>query len=396
MNEDNLPPDWAPSQEPEQLEPVEQVKHPEQGVEPSSLKMGLAESSDTSQHSPDSGEQPPSAGLPQSVGQARSSEVKKVRGVLRVVPVAQPQLGEGAQQQWVGQPLPAGQQKYCPYCRGGNPLNGVTCVWCGRLMEGPPLPNREPSRNLFEAYKAAVLHSSAEGFASEVPGATWARIWLGLGVMTVAYTLLQLLIRALFFGDAYSRIFSTVMTGSPGAGGSSGSPAGVGSGASGTTIPAPLRAIFTNVLDFMQGPWLPIINVLLTVAGFFLGALLLYGISRLFGGVGRTRRFGPDFKVFAYLYSLVSVPLGLITSALALVPVAGGCVGFLLAIYSIRLQYFVVRASMQMTRSKAQSVIIAEFVLWFALGIIITVVVFTIALSALFSSMSQHLGSQIR
>lgn len=336
----------------------------------------------------------------------RTSEVQRINGVLHVVPAPGAQPVDPASQQqessgwygqgpWQAEPVPPALQKYCPYCRGGNPLDAVACIWCGRVMDGPPIPDRAPSPSLLEAYKETILHGSAEGMASEVPAASWRRIWLGISVATLVSVLLQWVLRTIYIGNSFSSIFNSTAAGTVSSG-SAGSGTTGASGVGGNGIPLPMSSTLASMLDFMQGPLLTLIMGLVTSAGFFLSALFLYWLARKFGGVGRTGKFGQDFRVHAYLLSLIAVPLSTVSGAVALVPVVGYLVALLLSLYAIRLQYFAVRASMQLTRSKAQNVIIVEFVLSFLLSSVLVFIVFAIVLSGVFSEVFQHSFSQLK
>lgn len=267
----------TPSESGEPTEQPEQVRPP---TAPTTASSEAVAAGEQTMHFPGQPGQAP----PQSRG-----EVQKIHGVLRVVQPdipAPPEHPLHVQQPSVQQPTARPAEIYCPSCHGGNPFHAVTCMWCGRPIDQPPLPNRSPSSSLFEAYKQVVLHASAEGFASEVPGASWRRVWTGLGIMALAGLVIQLVIRLLFLPD---RLFNftppaTIPGGSTG-GTDAGPPPPVAVNGS-DLVAGPLGAFF----DFLRSPILIVGTVLLGLVGFFVGSLLLYWLCRRFGGIGRTAR----------------------------------------------------------------------------------------------------------
>lgn len=131
-------------------------------------------------------------------------------------------------------------------------------------------------------------------------------------------------------------------------------PAALGSGIG---VLAPIRKG-----DYVLWLWLAVLTPLAIYIGFFVGALFVYRVCRVVGGVGRTGLFASDFKVHAYLLSLVAVPVSVLSSAVSLIPNAGSYASSGIIIYSFFLQYLAIRASMQLSRSKAQRVIMIEIV----------------------------------
>jgi hypothetical protein len=240
-------------------------------------------------------------------------------------------------------------------------------------VEGPPVANRPPSPGLLAAYWQAVRYPSAEGMASEVPGASWSRVWIGLGAVAVVAVLTSL-IRALYISAA----LSPMINGSTGA----------------TSASGFLRDTASGLVGFATGP-LIIGLALVAIPGFFLGALFLYWLCRIVGGVGRTGKFGPDFKVHAYLLSLVTVPTSIVSNIASAIPVVGSFLLLPVSVYVIFLQYFVIRASMQLTRNRAQRVIIIEIVIGVVLGTIITIVILSVMLSSVFGEFGR-ISSSLR
>jgi hypothetical protein len=109
-----------------------------------------------------------------------------------------------------------------------------------------------------------------------------------------------------------------------------------------------------------------------TIIGFFIDALLLYGLAKLFGGKGRTGKFGPDFLLHAYLVVLVFTPSMILYDMVSMIPIAGSCIGLILGIYVLHLDYKVIQVSRLLDPSSALATIIASLVvgLFIFLGII--------------------------
>jgi uncharacterized protein (DUF983 family) len=270
----------------------------------------------------------------------------------------------------VAQPLQRPPQIYCPRCKGGNPSNSILCMWCGLALDQPPLPDRPPSRNLLSAYKLVVSRPSAESFASEVAGASWPRTWIAM--LTVTIVNLLVLVASVLISKAMFGNLPTSATG------------GAESGAT-TSVPWTFVSV-PVIFDFVVGPAVLVGSGVAIIVSFFLNTLLTYWLCRRFGGIGRTGRFGPDFKVHAYLLSLVSAPLSLATSLASLVPYLGSFGGLAFSLYGFLLQYYAIRASMQMARNNARIVIAVQFAISFVLSFIIIIVSLFYILSVVFGS----------
>lgn len=232
-----------------------------------------------------------------------------------------------------------------------------------------PIANRPPSPNVLTAYWETIRHPSAEGMASEVPGASWSRILLGVAaasLISVVFSLLQ----GILLGSLSSQVGSASRSGT------------------GALLPA-------RTFDF--GVWLlgAILTPVAVYIGFFLGTLFLYWLCRIFGGVGRTGQFGPDFKVLSYLLSLIAVPISVINGFLSLIPVVGSLASLGVSVYSIVLQYYAIRAAMQMSSSKAQRVIITLIIVGLVLGVVLVIIILMF-LAAEISSVFGRIGSGLR
>jgi hypothetical protein len=107
---------------------------------------------------------------------------------------------------------------------------------------------------------------------------------------------------------------------------------------------------------------------IITVPLFFLiGTFILHLIAKMLGGQG-------DYGKFAYLAGTFQAPLTIVSSILAVIPVLGGCVSFLIVIYTYVLSFFAVKANYGLTSGRAVAVILIPLALLFVLAICFGVV----------------------
>jgi len=125
-------------------------------------------------------------------------------------------------------------------------------------------------------------------------------------------------------------------------------------------MPPEQRAIFDQILQTRTSPTGLIMSfvqsLLMIPLVFLLGAGLTHLISKMFGGQG-------TFGNTAYLQSLFMVPINLI----AAIPFIGGCIGFILYIYSIALWFFSTKAEQKLTTGKTIGVAIVAGIAFLAI-----------------------------
>ena len=96
---------------------------------------------------------------------------------------------------------------------------------------------------------------------------------------------------------------------------------------------------------------------IVTVPVFFLiGTFILHLIAKLLGGQG-------EYSKFAYLASTFQAPLTIVSSILAIIPLLGGCVSLLIAIYGYVLSYFAIKVNYGLSNGRAVAVILIPLVL---------------------------------
>lgn len=109
----------------------------------------------------------------------------------------------------------------------------------------------------------------------------------------------------------------------------------------------------------LMGPMLGGVSLLsiITVPVFFLiGTFITHLLATAFGGRG-------DYGKFAYLAATFQSPIVAANAAIAIVPVLGGCVVFLVSIYSYVLAYYAVRVNYNLTSGRAIAVLLIPFAL---------------------------------
>lgn len=114
---------------------------------------------------------------------------------------------------------------------------------------------------------------------------------------------------------------------------------------------------------------------IITVPVFFLiGTFILHLIAGMLGGQG-------EYSKFAYLVATFQAPLTIASSILSIIPVLGGCVGFLIAIYGYVETYFAVKAHYGLTSGRALAVVLIPL----AILIILSICLAAVAIGGLFA-----------
>jgi hypothetical protein len=123
-----------------------------------------------------------------------------------------------------------------------------------------------------------------------------------------------------------------------------------------------------------------LLGALLGVIGLLVYALIVYAIARAQGGTG-------TFEIQVALLGTFIPPLLLITTLLGQIPILGGTVGFLLAIYQIYLYIVATQAAQNITLGKAviavllPSLLILCCLIAAALGLLAAILPWTVTTS---------------
>lgn len=211
---------------------------------------------------------------------------------------------------------------------------------------GSPLPLGEAIRQLPAQWIRVISHPGAMTLAEESGKASWDILWVQLIITSVVTAIFSFLVNLEGF---------TTMT-MP-TSGSSGSDA----------------EIVTAVHSVTTG--LSFAELLLVPAFFFIGMGIYYGLAKAFGGQGR-------FVTQGYTFLLIQTPLGIITSILSLIPIAGSFIAAGVGIYEIVLNVFAIMAVHRLSGGKATAVVLIPLGVVFLLACALVVVVFALAISA--------------
>jgi len=102
--------------------------------------------------------------------------------------------------------------------------------------------------------------------------------------------------------------------------------------------------------------------------GFLIGTFIIHLIAKMLGGQG-------DYGKFAYLASTYQAPLTMASAILSIIPFLGGCVAFLVLIYTYVESYFAVKTNYGLTSGRAIATILIPLVIVSLLIICLVVVV---------------------
>lgn len=243
-----------------------------------------------------------------------------------------PASGYGAQQNPYGtpseNPYATPQNPYGTY--GPPPENPYATPaysnqeYSGGPAYGPPsstpLPLGQAIRELPNQYIKVLTKPGAMTFAEEMGKASWDIVWVQLIVYAIIGTILGYL--------------GTLISGSA-----------LNTSSTGSLNPAILQSLRSITLGASFG------QIVLIPLFFFIGMAIVYGLARAFGGQGR-------FLTQGYTFLLFDTPLGILSSLLALIPIAGGIIALAIGIYRIVLAIFAVMAVHNLRGGKASAVIL--------------------------------------
>jgi len=201
-------------------------------------------------------------------------------------------------------------------------------------QQSAPLPLGEAIQNLPSQYLKVLTKPGPMTFAEEMGKASWDIIWVQLIALAIISTILS------YLATLISSTFTTATYGS-------------------INIAA-YRSIIAGV-SLSSIIFIPLV--------FFIGQGIYYLLAKAFGGQGR-------FVAQSYTSLLFSVPIGIITGILDLIPIAGGLLGLAVGIYSIVLNIFAIMAVHRLSGGRASAVVLIPIgvVLLLACGLIVVLV----------------------
>jgi hypothetical protein len=187
-----------------------------------------------------------------------------------------------------------------------------------------PLPLGEAIRQLPRQYFKVLTKPGAMTFAEEMGKAAWNIVWVQLIGLGIIYTLLGLL------GFAIEPATTTTTT---------------------PTTPSTQQILTMVQLISRISFYATLGDIVLIPLFFFIVMGIIYGLARAFGGQGK-------FVTQGYTYLLFDVPLGIISSLLTLLPLAGLFLALGLLIYRIVLVIFSIMAVHRIGGGKASAVVL--------------------------------------
>lgn len=118
-------------------------------------------------------------------------------------------------------------------------------------------------------------------------------------------------------------------------------------------------------------------TIIIGPISFLIGVGIYHLIARILGGIGQYGRY-------TYLYSTFAAPLMIVTSVLGFIPVLGGCVSAILAIYQLVLAYYATKVEYNLTQGRAIIVVVAPLLA----GLLLIACLAVVALGAILSLLS--------
>ncbi len=188
--------------------------------------------------------------------------------------------------------------------------------------------NQANFATLPQSYINAVTKPNVNTYLAEIPNANWARTFAGV----IALALINVVISLIFAGVVSSSMNQLRDQLSR----------------SGRTLPFDPTALTATT---------GIGAIITTPLFFILGAGVLYGLAKMFGGQGR------DFMTHSYLLSLSYVPLGIAAAILNIIPGVGSFLGLAILIYRQYSQGLSMQASQNMQPGRAQLAAFLPFAL---------------------------------
>jgi hypothetical protein len=238
-------------------------------------------------------------------------------------PYGQPQQGPYSQPQ---SPYSAPQPPYgAPYQQPGYDYPPP---------QAAPLPLSEAIRQLPNQYIKVLTKPSAATFAEEQGKASWDIVWVQLIIYAVVAAVLGYL-AFLISPNQFSTAGSSALN------------------------PGMIQAI-----SLSTGLGL----ILLVPIGFFIGVGIYYLIAKALGGQG-------TFLAQSYTTLLYSVPIGILTFALRLIPILGALAAAALGIYGIVLQVFAIMAVHRLSGGKATAVVLIPVAVVFVLVCVLVIII---------------------
>ena len=129
--------------------------------------------------------------------------------------------------------------------------------------------------------------------------------------------------------------------------------------------------------DTPGGSFLNLSIIIFGPITFLIGVGIYHVVASVLGGRGQ-------FGRYAYLYATFGAPIIIVGSILGFLPAVGGCLGGILGIYQVVLNYFALKVEYELSQGRAIVVVVAPLLVGLALAACLA-----IALVGMVASVSQ-------
>lgn len=217
-----------------------------------------------------------------------------------------------------------------------------------RMFSPPPRPLSlgEAFRQLPRQYWNILTHPKAATFAWEQGKAAWNIVWLQLLILAIIESLVVLV---LFFLE-----FFLIQL----------------------LLPSSTTSLFSQALPITAAVVILFCIVLVPIS-FFFGSGILHLVAKAFGGQG-------SFLSYAYSYSLITIPIGILSLVLSVIPCIGSIAGLAGGVYSVVLLIFMTMGVHRLGGGKATASVLIPI----GIGVLLVVGAYAAYVVWLFSLIS--------
>ena len=128
-------------------------------------------------------------------------------------------------------------------------------------------------------------------------------------------------------------------------------------------LPAELQGEIGPIteIDSSGGSFFNLLIIIFGPITFLIGVGIYHIVASVLGGRGQ-------FGRYAYLYATFGAPIVIAGSILGFLPAVGGCLGGILGIYQIVLNYFALKVEYELSQGRAIVVVVAPLLVGLALA----------------------------
>ena len=162
------------------------------------------------------------------------------------------------------------------------------------------------------------------------------------------------------------------------------------------SVPAFMQKYLGNSARTDTPICVPFIVLVAVPLGFYIGMGIYHLLAKLFGARGEG-----SFTTLAYLVSLFYIPLGIVSTALSLIPCLGSLLSLAVSIFIIVLMVRVIKVNYQLSTGRAVWVYFAPLLAIFVLLILVSIVMIVVlamlgpSIGNIFSNVIRGLGTPV-